>query len=283
MIWLTGDLHDMSLKSGNQKHCLEKYGLTEIEVAQKYLNLLEEADVKVTFFVTGRTFRDEWDKLKVIAEHPLVELGGHTWNCYLSPWCEWTGIRGLPSLWARVWNKLANSYNGPRWYHRKDTQKTIDIIKSKTGKQISAWRHHMYMHGQYSHDIMKECGIKVISDGVKKNAERPEEKDGLFYFPLNIIPDHEHIYHAERTKEWVAAWQKRYNWSDDFGPESYEVKEWADIVLNGLKENEHKGAVSSMIIHPITMYLCDEFEQFKRILEYVKTKKTIHSGELLNA
>ena len=103
MICLTGDLHDMSLQSGNQKHCLNRYGLTELQVAQKYLKLIEAADVKVTFFITGRSFRDEWDVLEPIAKHSLVEIGGHTWNCYLSPWCEWTGIRLFPSLWARAW------------------------------------------------------------------------------------------------------------------------------------------------------------------------------------
>ena len=109
MIWLTGDLHDMSLQSGNQQHCLKRFGLTEIQVAQKYLDLLKDADVKVTFFVTGRTFKDEWHDLKPITESPLVEIGGHTWNCYLSPWCEWTGVRIFPSLWARGWNKLKGS------------------------------------------------------------------------------------------------------------------------------------------------------------------------------
>ena len=59
MIYLTGDLHDMGLKSGNQFHCMERFGLTELEVAQKYMKLLEERKIKVTFFVTGRAFKDE--------------------------------------------------------------------------------------------------------------------------------------------------------------------------------------------------------------------------------
>jgi peptidoglycan/xylan/chitin deacetylase (PgdA/CDA1 family) len=283
MIWLTGDLHDMSLKSGNQAHCLKKYGLTEIEVAKKYLDLLEDANVKVTFFITGRAFKHEWEMLKPIAEHPLVEIGGHTWNCYLSPWCELTGIRIFPALWARTWNKLAKSYNGPLWYHRCDTKKTIDTIKEKTGKEIIAWRHHMYMHGQHSERVMKECGIKLLSDEVKKDISGPFQEDGLWQFPLNIIPDHEHIYHAERTREWVQSWQKRYNWSDDFGSESYDVKEWADLAIEGLKSNEQRKATSSMIIHPITMYLCDEFEQFKRVLKVIKEQKTVHAAELVDA
>jgi hypothetical protein len=273
MIYLTGDLHDMSLRSGNQEHCMKRFDMTEMEVAQKYLELLEEAKVKTTFFITGRSFKDELPTTKPICEHPLVEVGGHTYNCYLSPWCELTGWRILPDLWARVWNKLTGSYNGPKWYHHCDTKKTKDIIKNKTGIDIKLWRHHMYMHGPHSEEVMDKCGIELISDGVKKDATGPVKTDKeLYSFPINIIPDHEHLIHAERTPEWIEWWQKRYNWSDDYGPESYHIEEWADIVLDGLKEREKKGIPSLLIIHPITMYLCDEFKQFKRILEYISSR-----------
>lgn len=274
MIYLTGDLHDMSLKSGNQQHCLKKYGLTELEVTQKYLKLLEEKNVKVTFFVTGKSFKDEWDVLKPICDSPNVELGGHTWNCYLSPWCEWTGIRFFPNLWARFWNKFSNSYNGPEWYHSVDTKKTIDIIKQRTGKTIKLWRHHMYMHGKYSEEVMIKNGIQLISDAVVKDSKGPELiKDSLFSFPINIIPDHEHLIHAERTPEWIEKWQKRYNWSDDYGSDSYYIEEWTDIVLEGLKERELQNIPSLLIIHPITMYLCDEFKHFRKILDYISSCK----------
>ncbi|MCM8534022.1 MAG: polysaccharide deacetylase family protein, partial [Lentisphaeraceae bacterium] len=253
MIYLTGDLHDMSLKSGNQKHCIEQYGLTELEVAQKYTALLSEAKVKATFFITGRSFKDEWPALKPICDSPLIETAGHTYNCYLSPWCEWTGIRLLPDFWARFWNKFSGSYNGPKWYHLNDTLKTKRIIKQKTGKEITLWRHHMYMHGKYTDTVMHESGIKLISDGVQKDSTGPVKvTEELFSFQINIIPDHEHLIHAERTPEWIEWWQKRYNWSDDYGSESYYIEEWTDMVLAGLKEREEKGVPSLLIIHPIT-------------------------------
>ena len=76
---------------------------------------------------------------------------------------------------------------------------------------------------------------------------------------------------------------KRYNWSDDFGPESYPVEEWTDIVLDNLRANEERGAVSNMIIHPITLYLCDGFRSFRRILDVLSARPTLHLSEVIPA
>jgi len=255
----------MSLGTGNQKHC----DITEIQVAVRYLRMLEDAGVKVTFFISGKSFDEEWDDLKPLCESPAVELGGHTWDCFEH------------ELWHRVWNKLIHSYNGPKWYQRRDTRKTIDIIRQKTGKTIRVWRNHMYMHGRYTEEVLSECGIKVCSDGVVKASNGPtRDPTGIYLFPLNIIPDHEHLYHAERTPEWVAWWQKRYNWSDDFGPQSYYVGEWTGLVLDQLRAHEKDGVISNMIIHPITLYLCDEFKSFQKILEFLASHETVHMSDV---
>ena len=268
MICLTGDLHHMSLGTGNQKHS----DMTEIQVAQRYLALLEDAGVKVTFFVSGRAFVEEWEDLRPIVNHRLVEIGGHNWSCL------------TPTLWHRLSKRLLGSYNGPAWYQRWDAERTIGIILQRTGRRIRAWRNHMYMHGPHTERVLGACGLDVCSDGVRKGSMGPEKHPaGIYNFPLNVIPDHEHLYHAERTREWVARWQRRYRWSDDFGPESYEIDEWAKIVLAGLEENEQRGAISNMIIHPITMYLCDNFAGFQPILEFLAQHETVHVSEALDA
>ena len=122
----------------------------------------------------------------------------------------------------------------------------------------------------------------MCSDGVKKDADGPVwHEAGLFNFPLNVIPDHEHLYHAERSPEWVAWWLERYKWSDDFGPESYYVEEWTDIVLDCLRRNEERGAVSNMLIHSITLYLCDRFASLGRIVDFLASRETVHLGEVV--
>ncbi len=266
MICLTGDLHHMSLGTGNQQHS----DISELKTSQLYLDILRSAQIKVTFFISGLCFVEEWDDLEPIANDPLVEIGGHNYNCF------------KPEIWHRVWKKLIGSYNGPRWYQDLDTKRTIRAAQKRTGKTIKLWRNHMYMHGPYTESVLAKNGVILISDGVKKDSMGPVWDDrGIWSFPINVIPDHEHIYHAERTREWVAWWQKRYNWSDDFGPDSYSVEDWAEMVIEQLKENESRGAVSNVIIHPITMYLADRFVSVTRIVDYLATRKCVHISEII--
>lgn len=265
MICLTCDIHHSSLRTGNQKAC----DISEIQCTQRFTKLLEEANVKATYFVTGRSFVEEWHDLKVICESPQVSIQGHNYYCF------------QPEILHRVWKKLAKNYNGPAIWEKHDIQRTIKVIEEKTGERISCWRNHMYMRGPNTDRLLRECGIEICSDGVKKAAVAPEEhSSGIWHFPINVIPDHEHLYHAERTPEWVAWWVQRYNWSDDFGSQSYYIQDWTEIVLSCLRDNEAKGAISNLIIHPITMYLCDQFQCFERILEFISTRKTVHMDEL---
>lgn len=266
MICLTGDLHHMSLNTDNQKHC----DITEMQTAILFLNLLEDYDVKMTYFITGKSFEEEWSSVKRVAFNPLIEVGGHNYDAFERV------------LFHRVWNKLTKNYNGPKWYQRNDALKTIEIIKEKTGQNIQVWRNHMYMHGANTEEVLFDSGIKICSDGVKKDSNTPTlHETGIYNFPINIIPDHEHLIHAERTPKWIETWQKRYNWSDDFGKDSYYIEQWTDMVLEQLKQREEKGLVSNLIIHPITMYLCDKFVQVQRILEYIATRQTVHMSELI--
>jgi hypothetical protein len=254
----------MSLHTGNQQAC----DRTELQVARRYLDMLVEARVKVTFLVSGKCFLEEWADLEPICDNPIVEIGGHTWSCF------------EPALWHRVWLKINGSYNGPAWYQRRDARKTIDIIRSRCGKTIRCWRNHMYMHGPFTERVLRDCDIWICSDGVARDSNGPvRHPAGILNFPLNVMPDHEHLYHAERTPEWVAQWIQRYNFRDDYGPQSYYVEEWTDRVLEELRQHEANGTLSNMLIHPITLYLCDRFKSFERILEFIARCRTVHMTE----
>ena len=117
MICLTGDIHHMSLGTGNQQHS----DVPEARIAARYLKMLEEARVNVTFFVSGRTFLEEWPDLAPICASEHVEIGGHNFSCF------------TPELFHRASKKLLGSYNGPAWAQRLDARFTIDIIRSRTG------------------------------------------------------------------------------------------------------------------------------------------------------
>ncbi|MGE3726016.1 MAG: polysaccharide deacetylase family protein [Candidatus Sericytochromatia bacterium] len=268
MIVLSADIHHSSLGTGNQAHS----NLSEPETALIFSELLREYGVKATYFVSGKTFLEDPKIMAKITQNPLLEIGGHNWDCF------------EPQLWHRIWNKAVGSYNGPAWYQKRDAEKTLAIIEAHTGRKPSSWRNHMYKHGPYTEKVLKELGIQICSDGVRKNSNGPElHPTGLYNFALNIIPDHEHLYHAERTPEWVEQWVKRYRWSDDFGSESYSIDVWTELVLEQLRSNEARGIISNLILHPITMYLCDQFASAKRILAYISTRPQMTMTEIASA
>ncbi|NRA34995.1 MAG: hypothetical protein HRU17_16835 [Polyangiaceae bacterium] len=256
-------MHHSALRTGNQRHC----DVTELRTAQLYMNLLTERGIKVTLFASGRCFTEEWRELRPIANHPLVELGGHNFSCL------------TPAIVHRISGALVGSYNGPAWLQRVDVELTKAAYRWRMGQEMRLWRNHMYKHGPYTDRVLSDAGVHLCSDGVKRSCVGPTlAPGGLLNWPLNIIPDHEHIYHAERTPEWVENWQRRYHWCDDFGAQSYPIADWTDLVLSQLRANEARGVVSNMIIHPITMYLSDRFASFGRIADYLATRHTEHLG-----
>jgi len=265
-VCLTGDLHHASLRTGNQAHA----DRSEIDIAAHYTERLREAGVKVTYFISGRAMEEEWPSLQPICDSANVEIGGHNYSCF------------TPPLAHRVFKKVMGSYNGPGFVQRRDALRTMAAIENRTGKRIRAFRNHMYMHGPGTEAVLASCGIEVCSDGVRAASPGPEwHGGGLYNLPLNVIPDHEHLYHAERTRDWVDQWQRRYGFSDDFGSQSYEVEEWTDLVLAQLHANAERGALSTMLIHPITLYLCDRFHAFSRILDVLARAETVFVSQTL--
>lgn len=265
MICLTSDIHHQSLGTGNQAAS----DITEVEASLRFLTMLEERGIEATYFLTGRLLEEEWGAAQRLCESPLLEIGGHTYDCF------------EPQLFHRVSRKLLGSYNGPAWYQRRDVRRTCEIIERRTGEPCRSWRNHMYMHGPHTDAILEEAGIELCSDGTDAGGTGPVAARGrLQHFPLNVLPDHEHLYHAERTPAWVAWWKRRYQWRDAFGSDSYFIEEWTERVLDQLEANEARGAISCLLIHPITMYLCDGFRSCRKILDYLATRETCRLRDL---
>ena len=256
MIYITSDIHHQSLNTENQKHSDK----TEMECAYDFFKILEKLNMNATYFISGKSFKEDWSSnLEEISYSRNIELGGHNYDCFEK------------EFYHRVCNKLLKSYNGTYSFQMNDCMKTKEAIFEKTNKEISSWRNHMYMHGKYTNEVLEKCGIKTCSDGVKKGSLSPDYRTKRYMnLPINIIPDHEHIYHAERTPEYVEKWIKRYNWKDDFGSKSYDIKDWGRIFLSQILENERKVQDSLLIIHPITMYLADNYKTITEVLLRLK-------------
>ena len=268
MISITSDIHHQGLQTGNQKHS----DLSEVATAVIMHNIFKEFNIKGTYFISGKAFEDHWLELQKICNDENFNIGGHNYYCF------------KPELFHRLTNKLFNSYNGSKSYQVWETKKTQKVIKEKVGRDCIFWRNHMYMHGKYTDEVLPDLGIKICSDGVKKNSNGLNlVANDYFHLPINVIPDHEHLIHAERTKEWIEEWVKRYNWSDDFGSESYPIEVWRNILITQVRENEKKGILSNIIIHPITMYLCDNFESLRIILDSLKEYQFVNFDDIYHS
>jgi hypothetical protein len=242
----------MSLCTGDQKVS----DISEAESAGLYTRLCEDKGVKATLYATGRLFAEEWNSIKDWVSSPNIEVGGHTFNAF------------MPAFPHRIWKKLTGNYNGPAFFEGRDIERNLAVIEDCAGIMAKSWRNHCYFHGVNTDRLLIENGLTSCSDLVTKPGGVPfVSNDGLLTVPINVIPDHEHIYHGDRTKEQVDWWVKRYKWSDAYGIESYSPDRWFEIVLENIEYNERLGITSVILAHPLCMYVADRMEAFKKILD----------------
>ena len=257
MICFTCDIHHLSLDMPYMPYSDK----TELEVAALFLNLLEKYNVKATMFMTGKCFTEEWNDAEKISKHPLVEIGGHNYYCF------------KPFFGHRVVKKAL----GPYWYQYHDVSRTVGCIRKRTGKKITAWRNHMLIHGPHTEKVLSKLGFKFCSDEMNPTAFGPEwHINGIYNFPINIISDYDHIYHAHRTEKYV----KSNPWTDVFGSESFYIEQWVKIVLEQIKIKLENNSTVNILIHPITMYLSDRFAGVERILKFVSSHENCFFKEL---
>ena len=275
MICLTGDIHHSSLRINDQRFITEP-GDSEPRIAARYLRLVEKHKLKVTFYVTGRTLAEEWDAFRPVAESPQVEIGGHTYRGLPRP----MGARLRSLLTGRATLSHSLSHGSPA-RQKRDVQRMISIVQEKTGRRIRSWRSHGLVTDPFTYGILAECGIRFISDELDWGKTRPElTPQGLISHPMNVIMDHDHLYHAHRTREYVEAQKKNWGFAADPTRESYDIEEWAEIVERQVGEIQAAGGVATVLMHPLCMYLADGFRTADRLLGFFSRFPTIWASDL---
>lgn len=275
MICLTGDIHHTSLKINDQLYIPNPED-TEVKIARRYLALLEKYGVKATFYITGKTLKEEWTEVKEICRSPLVEAAGHTYA-------------GLPrSRVERLINTITGRTtlshgmsHGPRKKQRKDIDKTMKIFKDRLDKEIVSWRSHGLVRDEHTYDLLKSAGIQNISDEINWTALRPKRlENGLLSHPLNVITDHDHIYHAHRTKEYVRKQQENWPLKEDPTSKSYSIEEWGKIVEEQTAKIIEGGGLATILMHPLCMYLADEFKTAEKLIQFFSKHRTMWACEI---
>jgi len=188
LVFLTGDVHHGSLRTKELPYILPK---TELDLPDEYLSIAAEFGIKVTLFVIGKTFLEEREKVKRVLAYDNLEIGGHTFD-------------GFSPTWLHRFFKLTR---GTRWrscsHQRNDVKNTIKVAYDCAGIKITSWRNHCYEHDRHTQQILKSFGIKVWSDELDlKNLKPYKTPCGIISMPVNIIQDHNRLYHGYMTEEW---------------------------------------------------------------------------------
>ena len=269
MISLTGDVHHMSLQINDQQFLAN--GETETGVTRQYVGLLERYGVKATLYVCGRCFLEEWETLEPIATHPLVEVGGHMFNARFPREC------------FDAYGRETGLWNGPRWYQDWDIGMNVKVAREHIGKDIISWRNHSYIVDANTHELLAGHGIRLVSDSMEKNNLWPKRiEHGLINHPLNCISDHDHLFHAHRTPEYVEQANARGYGADEFGAVSYTIEQWGKLVMEQAESIDGRGGIATILAHPLCMYLADRFKTLERLLEFIAGRRNIWACDILD-
>ncbi|MUV50102.1 hypothetical protein [Haloarcula sp. CBA1122] len=197
-----------------------------------------------------------------MAERENVEIGGHTWSAFRPLW-----------LHRRVFNRLFDSIYGPKLFQRYDVYRTLQILERFLNGPIRSWRTHSYASTDATYEILSDSPVEAISDEKDPDARLPyrHTQYALHEVPINVITDHEHIYHGARTRESVQA-NIDGGWIDPFGPESYTIEQWTKKVIDTIDEIEREGGIATLLVHPGCMKAGDDFRSFKQICEHIEAQ-----------
>ena len=159
--------------------------------------------------------------------------------------------------------------------------RVAEIQKRLAGVRPVAWRAHSYKVDRNTYPLLAQYGVRCVSDAIEAKTLRPRRlAAGLISHPLNVIPDHDHLYHAHRTPEFVAEANRRGYGADDFGAVSYTIEQWGELVAEQAEAIEAQGGAPTILAHPICMYIADEFATFERLLERWRGKQLVWAREL---
>lgn len=257
-VCLTGDVHHMSLETRDQEYM----DRTEVEAALEYAEIAGEHDVPVTLFVTGKAAKEEPERVRTLAAMDHVEIGGHNYWAFSTPIHKLS--RGLTGSW-----------NGPRRFQAWEIRRTLDAFEA-VGVTVTAWRDHAYRHDENTAALLADRSITHFSDVVGPD-ERLRRTDGLTVVPVNTPPDHEHVYHAFRTPEFVDGDE----FSGPFGDESYAVDEWRNWVIDAIQDRTAAGTPATVLAHPSCMALADDLDAFERLCDHIaENNEPVHLTEL---
>jgi hypothetical protein len=248
---LTGDVHHY-IPSADRRHAVE----SESTLAVEYARMAGRHGLKVTLFFTGRALRDDIADAGPLLSMETVEIGGHGWDAFRPRWLY------------RPLARLSGSPHGYRSWQRRTIARTRAAIERVTGKGPTSWRNHAYVHDAHTAGLLAEAGIVAWSDHVDLGRARPYvHESGLVVLPMNTIPDHENLYHGDRTPESSGA------------AGSLHPTEWCARVLEGVERALADGGTATVLAHPLCMKVVDDWETFDALCSGLSKHRSMFATE----
>ena len=264
MICLTGDVHQMTMHSSDQAYLRG----SEVDAALKYVEITRRFNIKSTLFVTGRCVEEEPRRLYNLANCDGVELGGHNYNAF------------KPLLPYRLSQLLLNRKNGPAFIQKRDIEKTIKIIKDKLGIEIKSWRDHGYRYDSNTKLLLFSAGIKYFSDLRSNDRLLPYIDAGLWHFPINVLPDHDHIYHGIYKRKRSNRYRELEKSRSPFGVGRINVNDWLKYVKIKVEQIVEQQGIATLLVHPSCMEVVDNFTAFTELCRFLSSFETNKISDL---
>jgi hypothetical protein len=252
---LTGDVHHY-IPSSDRRHALE----SESALAVEYARIAERHGLKVTLFFTGRALHDDAAEARPLLSMQNVEIGGHGWDAFTPKWVY------RPLGW------LSRSPHGYRTWQRRSIARTCAAVESFAAKPPRSWRNHAYAHDSSTPALLADAGILVWSDEVDLARTRPyAHETGLVVLPINTLPDHENLYHGDRTPETL----------DD--TPALHPAEWRIRVLGAVEATMAERGVATVLAHPLCMKVVDGWDTFEALCSELAGRPSMFATEAADA
>jgi len=280
MIFVTGDVHDMDMGGADQDWLRRNSELTEMECAVKYGEIAARSGVPVTLFLTGKAARQENETLTSLLENEFVEVGGHTWNALRPSW--------IHHLWKRLWG----TFYGPAWFQRRDIARTLHVLEDAKRGKVEVWRTHGYRGTDKTEELLSRAGVRVVSDAIGPSEKARALSDELLSVPINVPPDHEHLYHGnyDISGEGANGGMKKII-REALGAEGRKRafcdrrlmgKDWWEWVRDELEKRLKEFGFATLLLHPACMEILDGMELLEEIFDFLGERDCAFLSEAKN-
>lgn len=253
MFAVTGDIHDMTLRTRDQARL--PTGETEVRISRKYLQVMRRYNINATLYVTGAVAALEQDELLQITRDFEFELGGHTYSCY------------RPRLAYGLSRRLLRLANGPKVLQRADMMRTIAALSKVSGQSIMTWRNHAYRTDRNTVGLAAECGMLGISSDVALGRapwNAVTSSGSIVNLPINTPPDHENLHPIEGIISATFP----------------DADSWVDAVIKQVEANEAKKVPSIILAHPACMEIVDGMKALERLVKYLSVLESVTMSEV---